>query len=61
MVDSVMQEVYDTRQRLSGSFGHNISRYLEGLKILRENARRGGYSLAEYCIRNPIPSQGTIH
>ena len=53
MSDQIMEEVYATRQRISGSYGHNVGRYLAGLKEIQERAKAAGLSFAEYCLRFP--------
>ena len=51
MVDEIMQEVYETRQRISSAYGNNVSLCVEGLKSMRAAARELGMSLAEYCLK----------
>ena len=54
MSDQIMEEVYATRQRISGSYGHNVGCYLAGLKEIRERAKAAGLSFAEYCLKFPL-------
>ena len=54
MSDRIMEEVYETRQRISSSYGHNVGRYLDGLKDIRERAKAAGMTFAEYCLRFPL-------
>ena len=54
MSDRIMEDVYATRQRISSSYGHNVGRYLDGLKEIRERAKAAGMTFAEYCLRFPL-------
>lgn len=54
MSDRIMDEVYATRQRISSSYGHNVGRYLDGLKEIRERAMAAGMTFAEYCLKFPL-------
>ena len=51
MVDEFMQEVYETRKRISSAYGNNVPACVDGLRAMRAAARELGISFAEYCLK----------
>ena len=55
--DSVMEEVYATRQRISARYGHDPDQYIAAIRNKTAAANDLGISYLDYCVREVLANK----
>ena len=55
--DSVMEEVYATRQRISARYGHDPDQYIAAIRNKTVAANDLGISYLDYCVREVLTNE----
>lgn len=55
--DSVMEEVYATRQRISDRYGNDPDRYIAAIRNRTAAANDLGISYLDYCVREVLANE----